>query len=153
MVLASAVAAALYAHNAAAQPTRIMECRAEGLPEGQITAPGSYVLARNLSARGDCLVIEADFVTIDLAGFAITGNGTGTGIRADRVAIEVRNGTITGFMTGVRVRGSAIIEGMRVIGNTGVGIDTSLQRSIVTGNVVRNNGDDGMFPSKIAVME
>ena len=46
-----------------------------------ITASGSYVLTRNLVAAGDCLAVAADFVTIDLAGHLITGNGTGAGIR------------------------------------------------------------------------
>jgi hypothetical protein len=39
-----------------------------------ISQPGSYELTDNLTTNGDCLVITADFVTIDLAGFTITGN-------------------------------------------------------------------------------
>jgi hypothetical protein len=34
-----------------------------------ISQPGSYELANNLTSSGDCLVIAANFVTIDLAGF------------------------------------------------------------------------------------
>ena len=41
----------------------------------KITKPGSYVLTRNLTARGDCLVVAASFVTLDLGGFVITGEG------------------------------------------------------------------------------
>ena len=43
---------------------------------GTISKPGSYVLTRNLTAIGDCLVVAANFVTIDLGGWVITGNGT-----------------------------------------------------------------------------
>ena len=44
-----------------------------------ISKPGSYVLTRNLTASGDCLMVAANFVTLDLGGWVITGNGTGTG--------------------------------------------------------------------------
>ena len=59
---------------------------ATGAPAKNITAcqtigqPGKYSLGGNLTAAGDCLVIAADFVSIDLAGFTIAGNGTGAGV-------------------------------------------------------------------------
>jgi hypothetical protein len=46
-------------------PTQITECQT-------ITEPGSYVLANTLTQPlpfEPCLVISADFITIDLAGF------------------------------------------------------------------------------------
>jgi len=46
-----------------------------------ISQPGSYELANNLTATGDCLVIAASFVTIDLAGFSISTTN-GAAIRA-----------------------------------------------------------------------
>ena len=56
-------------------PTEIEKCQT-------IEKPGSYKLVNNLTATGDCLVITTDFVTIDLAGFLISGSGTGSGILA-----------------------------------------------------------------------
>lgn len=117
---------ALYAPGASAQPTRISECQ-------RIDAPGSYILSRNLTAAGDCLAIAADFVTVDLAGFTIAGNRTGSGIRdaagqEPRLGIAVRNGTITGFVNGVNLRNTAgaVVEGIRTVGpapaTEGVGI-------------------------------
>ena len=53
---------------------------------GTISKPGSYVLTRNLTANGDCLVVAANFVTIDLGGWVITGNGTGGGITDQEAA-------------------------------------------------------------------
>src|SRR2546428_5578353 len=58
-----------------------------------ITTSGSYILTRNLVAAGNCLVVAADFVTTDLAGHTISGNGTGGGITTGSdVGITVRGG-------------------------------------------------------------
>ena len=51
-----------------------------------------------LSAAGNCIVVGADSVTIDLGGFTITGNGTGNGITdagQARKGVVARNGSIT----------------------------------------------------------
>jgi hypothetical protein len=69
-----------------------------------ITQSGSFKLTKNLQANGTCLIVAADFVTIDLNGHTITGNGTGTGIGDDigdaqsHSGTVVRNGTITNFL-------------------------------------------------------
>ena len=105
-----ALGAILFASTAGArEPTPIKACQT-------ISQPGSYELANNLTANGDCLVITADFVTIDLAGFAISGTG-GPGFTAisggNVEGITVRNGSISGFSTGVDL-GGGIVEGLRV---------------------------------------
>jgi hypothetical protein len=116
-----------------------------------ISAPGSYVLANNLSA-GDCLVITGgtDFVTIDLAGFSISGNGTGTGIITavsganPHRGIAVRNGSISNFRNGVDLdfaQGS-IVEGLRVFGSTLDGIHAF---GIARGNTVADNHSFGLL--------
>jgi len=74
-------------------PTQISAC-------GPIAQSGSYVVEKNLTAAGDCLVIRADFVTLDLGGFVLTGNGSGNGVTNNNVShqgILIRNGTITNF--------------------------------------------------------
>jgi hypothetical protein len=90
----------------AREPTMIKAC-------GTISQPGSYELADNLTTTGNCLVITADFVTIDLAGFSIDGGGSYqkltlilSGILAQPAngqleGIAVRNGSITGFLNAV----------------------------------------------------
>src|SRR6516164_9957808 len=103
--------------------------RADGREEGPfeiekcqtIDKPGSYKLVNNLtfsSLTGTCLTITASFVTIDLAGFTISGqSATATAIEAgnDTTGIAVRNGTISSFGSGVDLRGnSSIVEGLRV---------------------------------------
>src|SRR5438105_13636463 len=74
-----------------------------------ITQPGSYVLGNNISATSTslnnsiCILIAADFVTLDLAGFTIDGNGlNANGIASDffsnqRKGIDVRSGVVTNF--------------------------------------------------------
>jgi len=86
-------------------PFEIEKCRT-------IEKPGSYKLVNNLTftgTTGTCLTTTASFVTIDLAGFTITGPGpafvfppngpTGIAAENDRTGIAVRNGTISGFLS------------------------------------------------------
>jgi hypothetical protein len=137
--------AVFYAMEASAEPVEITEC-------STVVVPGSYVLANNLSISnlptgGSCLGITTDFVTIDLAGFSITGDGTGVGIqtfRDDQQGIVVRNGTIADFETGIVLAGgSSIIEGVRVLRNL-AGILAANSISIVRNNIVQNNRGFGI---------
>jgi hypothetical protein len=147
-------------------PIEIEKCRT-------IDQPGSYKLVNNLTghfdANGNCLVITAGFVTIDLSGFLISGGFTGTGILAAAGAggIVVRNGSISGFDTGVDAGGSSIVEALRVVGNvfendpasfgiksggivkdnfvTGTGMAGISATGTVTGNVSSGNFHDGIL--------
>jgi len=125
-------------------PTGIEKCQT-------ISNPGSYKLVSNLTATGDCLLINADFVTVDLAGFTISGSGDGTAIQftgptpqVPRRGIAVRNGTISSFATAIqfiRIGGTdgTIFEGLRIFGLAGAmtGTDGILARAaIVRGNTV-----------------
>ena len=149
-----ALAAIVLASGAQAQdareegPIEIDKCQT-------ISHPGSYKLVNNLTfkgpAGGTCLSITANFVTIDLAGFAITATGisqpsfpliTTTAIEAgdSTKGITVRNGSISGdFEAGVSLGGDgSTIEGLRVsdiIGGVGI---------FATG-IVRGNTAVGIF--------
>jgi hypothetical protein len=99
------------------------------------------VLTRNLTAaEGEgCLVVAADDVALDLAGWVITGSGepAPSGVTSDgpRDTIAVRNGAIRNFTDGVTLEGSgAVVEELRVSA-AGSGI-VSGNDSIVSGNVV-----------------
>jgi hypothetical protein len=157
VLVSVALAAIILASGAhAREPTQLRKCQT-------ISRPGSYELADNLVASGgDCLVITADFVIIDLAGFSITGPG-GTGILAapssGQQRIAVRNGSITGFSDGVDLsRAGSIVEGLQVFRNFGTGIIASgivkgntatetffgpgiVATGVVTGNYVGGNRD------------
>lgn len=107
-----------------AQPMPISAC-------GSVSASGSYQLTANLSASGDCLVLtgaaNVDTV-IDLGGFTISGNGSGSGIRNDSIVegLTIRNGTIRGFDTGISIYGNTIlVERMSVRRNTTYGFSAA----------------------------
>ena len=137
-----AIAGAMFLTSAAGarEPTQIKTCQ-------KISQPGSYELVNNLVATGDCLVITADFVTIDLAGFSIEEGGTGrTGILAlpssgELRGIAVRNGSISSSGVGVDLHSAlgSIVEGLRVVatGSPGVAI---IANGIVKGNIAFGGG-------------
>ena len=151
------LAAALAASQAAAAPRVLQNC-------ATLNEPGSYVVGRNLSANNDCFVIDSDFVTIDLDGFVISGNGTGSAfverLAVGRRGLTLRNGVVTGFANGVLMGNSSsiTIERVRFEDNTsnavragdmvtvkdchavrnGRGIELG-QRALVSGNVVNES--------------
>jgi hypothetical protein len=140
--LAASVVLGLSTIAAEAQgPSLISSCQ-------PITQPGSYFLINNLTATGDCLTIQANFVTLDLGGFVITGNGTGSGIAATTTSFHdttVRNGAVTNFSIGVRFKGlrNATVEKLRVIGNSNGGILIQEPGAIVRDSVATDNGGFG----------
>jgi hypothetical protein len=108
-----------------------------------IDKPGSYVLTRDLTATladlkravpdawfSGCIVIVADFVSLDLQGHTITGPGDqhtsnhmGIYTTADAsgkksVAARIRNGNVKNFDLGVALEGTGhLVEQMRVFGD------------------------------------
>src|SRR5260370_4736839 len=95
---------------------------------GTLSTPATnYFLTQNLTATGNCLVIAADNVGIDLKGKTITGNGSGSGITdggfAHPFAI-IANGKIRNFKNGVDlvISGEAIVSNLDSSKNTGDGI-------------------------------
>jgi hypothetical protein len=132
-----ALGALIFVSGAGAQePIKITACQT-------ISQPGSYRLANNLPPVPpglSCLVITADFVTIDLGGFSIIGNsgllgGTGVLAQGQLLGIAVRNGSISGYTSSVNL-GSAdgsIVEGLRVSSGATRG-DGIIATGIVKGN-------------------
>ena len=130
------------AGTVSAAPQAITACKT-------ITVSGPYVLTRNLSAVGDCLVVKAMNVTIDLGGYVLTGNGAGRGIVVEPGfnfrGIVVRNGVVTDFAYGIMLSGpNNVVEDVRVFDMTGAGIYVG-NGSLVKGSVASNNGDFGIW--------
>jgi hypothetical protein len=118
---------------------------------GTISQSGSYRLTTNLTASGDCLIIAASFVRVDLGGFTLTGDGTGSGIKLvdpalDLQGVDLRRGTIRQFETGVDLSGAQFsrMEEIRALFNTGDGIRIGAS-SVIERNVSRDNGGVGFF--------
>jgi hypothetical protein len=140
-IVALALGTAFEAKWANAQePRPISQCET-------ISINGSYILVNDLFAfdRRDCLVINTGSVTIDLAGFLISGSTrgageAGAGIRTTFGSVTVRNGTIAAFEFGILFdtgESESIVEGVRTINNSSIGI---LADGIVSGNIATGNG-------------
>jgi len=148
----------------ATAPVDVSEC-------GPIVKPGAYRLVRDLSSAGDCLVIKADRVMIDLAGFRIIGKGKGRAISGDASEVSIQNGTVTGFGDGIALRGQALIERVRVAGNVQRGIavtemavvkDSSVSQngegirvgahSVLMGNTVSDNLESGIISNRVSTI-
>jgi hypothetical protein len=146
---------ALVVSPAHAAPAEIGAC-------GRISQSGSYVLTQNISAPSGfpCLVIDANEVesvptalpgqvTIDLAGFTITGTGAASPVsvgitraNGNFAYITVRNGTIIGFHSGVDLSGGGggdVVEGLRVTTSFGPDQDVNAGIGIRADGIVRNN--------------
>jgi hypothetical protein len=97
-----------------------------------ISLPGSYYLTTNLTSTGDGITIRTNAVTVDLMGFALTGDrGTGDyGIYIDGTnnalvsGVVVRNGILRNFDSGIRANGchNGRFEGLAISGNAQAGI-------------------------------
>jgi hypothetical protein len=116
-----------------------------------ISSAGSYVLVGNLASAGSCIAIAvAGPVTIDLHGYTISGNGTGSGISdglgaSTKQGVVIANGTITNFDTGIVVNLShpVTIERMNVSNNRGQGIALFGAFTVIN-TIVDGNGSDGI---------
>ena len=97
-----------------------------------IDQPGSYYLTGNLTAgavNANGITIIASDVTLDLAGFALTGlggtSGDGVNVSQNVTNVTVRNGTVRGW------------------GGRGVDADTAFNSQLVDIRA-SHNGSDGM---------
>ena len=160
--LAACLLAAIAAPQAFAAPRVLNNC-------ATLNESGAYVVGRNLSATGDCFVIAADFVNVDLDGFVISGNGTGSAfveqLGVGRRGLNVRNGVVTGFANGVSMFNSSamVIDRVQFTNNGSVGVragnmvtvSNSMflnngsgmgleQRAMITGNTVNDNTGGGI---------
>jgi hypothetical protein len=127
-----------------------------------IDKPGSYKLVKNLTftgSSGACLMITASGVTLDLAGFTISGPTNAPFFRestailgsGDLRGIAVQNGSVSGFQIGVNL-GSAtgsLVEKLRVFNIIPITSQTTEPTGIIASGIVRSNAVFGpltMFP-------
>jgi hypothetical protein len=117
-----------------------------------IDKSGSYKLVRNLNfsgSSGACLMITASGVTLDLAGFTISGPTNAPFFRestailgsGDLRGIAVQNGSVSGFQIGVNL-GSAtgsLVEKLRVFNIIPITSQTTEPTGIIASGIVRSN--------------
>ncbi len=134
----------------ASGPKKIRKCMT-------IKKSGAYVVSKNLQATkkrdGNCIIIEADYVSIDLNGFTLIGLGDNTGIGIwdndpgngmGPQGIVVRNGMVTGFKRGIDLFDAEIvtIDNIVAINSTvatgiSVGEGSTITRSKTLGIAMR----------------
>jgi hypothetical protein len=94
-------------------------------------------------AGGGGIFVLANYVTIDLNGFSISGpGGKSDGIFANQgiIGTTVENGTVTGFGEGVSVNDNSLLKSVHVdSNNNGVGISVG-NFSVVEGCTANSNG-------------
>lgn len=82
----------------------------------EITEPGLYVVAEPLSytSVGDAIVVAADYVTLDLNGFTLTGIREGAAISQTfgRIGLVVRNGYLDSWGINAAFGAAIIAEGV-----------------------------------------
>ena len=117
-----------------------------------ISAPGSYYLTENvnISAAGIAITVDANDVTIDLAGFVLSGSGPGSGTSygiymSGRSNVEIRNGTVRDFRYGIiEVNASGQnhrVINARSISNGRYGIYLAGSGHLVKNCTASDNGD------------
>lgn len=130
-----------------------------------IDTPGSYVLAHNITAaqkelksvlgsEPSCILVVADFVTLDLNGYTIAGPGSGFGVYSTgpgRRATQVHNGSVTNFERGIALEGySHKCERVRALGNN-VGISLDGGGHVVQEVHASSNGTFGIWGGERAL--
>lgn len=117
-----------------------------------ISAPGTYVLSRNLTARStDGIDVNASDVTIDLGGYTLNqrvpGNGSGIFVTSGMSNVSVQNGVINGFYNGVFFgtgSGDTLINvELLTIGNVGVFVEANdclIENCVIGGASGAGNG-------------
>lgn len=124
-------------------------------------APGSYYLTGNVvGSRGRHGVsVRANGVTLDLNGFALLGEGTGTARGIDVPVpcsgLALRNGTVTGWAGGGVMAAAAELhaEDLRLTGNTGAVGLTAGNGSTVQGCVASANGTGFSMFDRTSILE
>jgi hypothetical protein len=91
-----------------------------------ITQPGSYYLAEDISVGAAGITISASDVTLDLAGHSLRG-GAGSGISVNALGVEIKNGTVSGWaLDGINIfEADFRIQNVRIRDNGRNGITVS----------------------------
>ena len=125
-----------------------------GAPAASAATCGDVLVANttltsNLACSGTAFVIGAGGIVLDLNGYTLTGDGTGSGVEQTGAigGFTIRNGRIQNFEWGVNLNGTvggpafATIEDLRIRDNTDAGIRLESAREVIVQRVrVSGNG-------------
>ncbi len=113
------------------------------------TVTTNITLNRNLTTTGTCFTIGADNVTLDCAGYTLSGNGSGEGINlSERQGVNVQNCGMSNFSKGINLISNSMnntfTSNIVYENNYGVYIGNSMNNTF-TSNIVYNNDDKGIY--------
>jgi hypothetical protein len=154
MLRSTSIALLLLASASAAQ-AETTNCTVLTSPT-TISAPGIYCLNGSLSGGG--ILIDADHVVLDLNGHTLEAGGAAVGISSnDKNHITVRNGTVRGFAWGIAMGNSGtgdgiVVEDMRVLDNTEVGIQVIGRGAVVRNNQLIGNGGSAGSGTRFGIL-
>jgi Right handed beta helix region len=133
------VAAFILGPAPAAAVTLVSACQ----PLGK--AGETYVLTADITASSDCFLIQADRITLDLAGKTITGSGAGAGVGflGNFTLTVVKNGSIVNFFVGIFLPGPRNTVRNVTASDNGVGIAVG-SNSLVKDCTVQRNQSGGI---------
>jgi hypothetical protein len=124
-----------------------------------INQPGSYYLTGNINATGGKhgISVQADSVTLDLNGFALIGEATGSGIGINvpvvRNSLCIHNGIVRNWRShGVAAlnASSSALERLRAVSNLGGGLMIG-NESVVRDCVMTGNGEGLVSADRVLV--
>ncbi|WP_432825157.1 right-handed parallel beta-helix repeat-containing protein [Dactylosporangium sp. CA-092794] len=149
LLLAAAVGAAVAAAPAAP---------ALANPACGSTITASITLTADLTCAGDALIVGAAGITVDLGGYTIIGNGTGTAVRSSSANdVTVANGGISGFALGFYGFSSKrqTLSGLTIQGGTAIRLlnaqDSTVLATTVTGAQVQVQQTTGVTLSGVTL--
>ncbi len=106
------------------------------------SSSGVYNLITDITTSGDCLVIDADNVTIDLGGHFIQGDGddyNGIGVSGDASEnVTITNGTISDFSYGIKLKAANSKLRKLIISDNYVGVSVG-EGAVIAGNIFKMN--------------
>jgi parallel beta-helix repeat protein len=113
-----------------------------------ITAPGAYVVTKDLTCSGDAITIAASNVDLDLGGHTLSGDGSGDGIHVQGASpvynVSIHRGTVQRFADGIFLGFFALnctISSVTASQNTDIGIFLShANGNTVLGNTISQTG-------------
>jgi parallel beta-helix repeat protein len=119
-----------------------------------LTTPNTtYRLIADLTSTGDCLIVAADRITIDLQGHSITGTGPTSGsaitdiVNQPNDLIVIKNGTVSGFGSdGIGLRSNRVsVIAVTATNNAGAGIGIIFgSQHLVKSSTASFNGGAGI---------
>jgi hypothetical protein len=151
MLMASALCAAAASNGHAACTAATTHTLSPAACGVVISTSGCYNMTTNLVATsnsGDCILITAANVYLNLTGVSITGTGsasTGNGIHVTGAGATIVNGDVSGFNIGILADAWVRLEAPDVQDNNSDGIQlSSAASSKIVGGTSNFNGGNGV---------